>query len=116
MCDWLTDWTEENFLHLASSDEFYVCQNDRIWAKSIDDIEEDERYREMVKNQVCIGIFVIFTAKKLHWVIKDKGESWTDQYFRDIILTENVIPFSKNQKLEILVIFQKHLKCTFQMF
>jgi hypothetical protein len=103
LCDWLKDWNEEDFLHLAPSDEFYVWvvrrpnyQNDRIWAKSIDDVEEDERYREMVKNQVCIGIFVIFTAKKLHWVIKDKGESWNGQYFRDVILTENVIPFLKN--------------------
>ena len=105
LCDWLTDWTEEDFLHLVPSDEFYdwaVCrpnyQKDRIWAKSIDDIEEDERYREMVKNEACIGIFVIFTAKKLHWVIKDKGESWTGQYFRDIILTENVIPSLKNEE------------------
>ncbi|CAF1338236.1 unnamed protein product [Rotaria sp. Silwood1] len=40
LCDWLKDWTEEDFLHLAPSDEFYVWtvrkpnyQNDRIWAK-----------------------------------------------------------------------------------
>ena len=46
----------------------------------------------------CIGIFVIFTVKKLHWVIKDKGESWTGQYFRDIILTENVILSLKNEE------------------
>ncbi len=52
----------------------------------------------MVKNQACIGIFVIFTAKKLHWVIKDIGDSWTGQYFRDIILTENVISFLKNEE------------------
>ena len=52
----------------------------------------------MVKNQACIGIFIIVTAKKLCWVIKDKGESWTGQYFRDIILTENVIPFLKNNE------------------
>ncbi|CAF5046950.1 unnamed protein product, partial [Rotaria sp. Silwood1] len=70
----------------------------RHWAKSIDDIEEDECYREMVKNQACIGIFVIFTAKRLHWVIKDKRESWTGQYFRDIILTENVFSFLKNEE------------------
>jgi hypothetical protein len=62
LCDWLKDWTEEDFLNLAPSDEFYVWtvrrsnyQNDRVWAKSIEDIEDDERYREMVKNQVCIG-------------------------------------------------------------
>ena len=70
-------------------------QNDRIWAKSVDDIAEDEHYREMVKNQACTGIFVIFTAKKLHCVIEDKGESRTGQYFRDIILNEHVFPFSK---------------------
>ena len=105
LCDWLKYWTEEDFLHLAPPDESFVWfirrpnyQNDRIWAKSVDDIEEDERYREMVKNQACIGIFVIFTAKRLHWVIKDKGESWTGQYFRDIILTEHFFPFLKNEE------------------
>ena len=55
LCDWLENWTEEDFLHLAPSDELYVWtvrrpnyQNDWILARSIDDIEEDERYREMV--------------------------------------------------------------------
>ena len=24
LCDWLKDWTEEDFLHLAPLDEFYV--------------------------------------------------------------------------------------------
>ncbi|CAF1296294.1 unnamed protein product [Rotaria sp. Silwood1] len=75
-----------------------IAEKQKEYAKSVDDIEEDERYREMVKNQVCIGIFVIFTAKRLHWVIKDKGESWTGQYFRDIILTEHVFPFLKNEE------------------
>ena len=104
-CNWLKDWTQEDFLHLAPADEFFVWtvrrpnyQNDRVWARSIEDIEDDERYREMVKNQACIGIFVIFTAKKLHWVIKEKGESWTGEYFRDIILMEHVIPFLKDEK------------------
>jgi hypothetical protein len=105
LCDWLKDWTEEDFLHLAPSDEFYVWtvrkpnyQNDRIWAKSVEDIEDDERYREIVKNQACIGIFIIFTAKKMHWVIKDKGESWTGQYFRDIILMQHVFPFLTDEE------------------
>ncbi|CAF1018877.1 unnamed protein product [Didymodactylos carnosus] len=48
LCDWLRDWTQEDFLHLAPSDEFYVWtirrpnyQNDRVWARSIEDIEDD---------------------------------------------------------------------------
>jgi hypothetical protein len=104
-CDWLKDWTQQDFLHLAPSDEFYVWtvrrpnyQNDRVWAKSVEDIEDDERYREMVKNQACIGIFIIFTSKKLLWVLKDKGESWTGQYFRDTVLTQHVIPFLKDEE------------------
>ncbi|CAF1312927.1 unnamed protein product [Rotaria sordida] len=40
----------------------------------------------------------MFTCKRLLWVIKDKGESWTDEYFRDIILTQNVMPFLNNEE------------------
>ena len=105
LCDWLKEWTKEDFLHLAPSDEFYVWtirrpnyQNDRIWATSIEDIEEDERYRELVKHQACIGIFIMFTCKRLLWVIKDKGESWTGQYFRDVILMQNVFPFLRDEE------------------
>ncbi|CAF4752097.1 unnamed protein product, partial [Rotaria sp. Silwood2] len=39
----------------------------------------------------------MFICKRLLWVIKDKGESWTGQYFCDIILTQNVFPFLKNE-------------------
>ncbi|CAF1684128.1 unnamed protein product [Adineta ricciae] len=74
LCDWLKNWTQEDFLHLAPADELFVWsirkanyQNNRIWAKSIEDIEEDEKYREMVQNQACIGIFIIFTAKNCFW-------------------------------------------------
>jgi hypothetical protein len=49
LCDWLKNWTQEDFLHLASADEFVVWiiqkpnhQNDRIWAKTIEDIDVDE--------------------------------------------------------------------------
>ncbi|CAF1095663.1 unnamed protein product [Adineta ricciae] len=103
--DRLKDWTGEDFLHLAPSDEFYVWtvrkpnyQNDRIWVKGVEDIGDDERYGEMVKNQACIGIFIIFTAKKMYWAIKDKGESWTGQYFRDIILMRHVFPFLTDEE------------------
>jgi len=109
-CDWLSDWTEEDFLHLAPSDEFFVYavrkpnfQNDRIWAKDVDDIAEDERYREIVRNPTCIGIFICFTAKKLLWILKEKGERWDGDYFREKILIENVIPFLNDPGNVLLV-------------
>ena len=52
------------------SDRLWLCD----WLKN----EEDERYREMVQSQACIEIFVIFTAKKLYWVIK--METIRDEY------------------------------------
>jgi hypothetical protein len=52
----------------------------------------------MVKHQACIGVFIIFTCKRLLWVIKDKGESWTGQYFHDIILTQNVFAVLNNEE------------------
>jgi hypothetical protein len=99
----VADWSEEDFLNIAASDEFFVYairrpnyQNDRIWAKSIEDIEADERYQEIVRYPTCIGIFVMFTARKMLWVLKEQGESWNGQYFRETILKENVIPFLRN--------------------
>ena len=73
---------------MAPSDEFFDFairkpnfQNDRIWAKDTEDIAEDERYREIVRNPTCIGIFILFTAKKLLWILKEKGEFWDGGYF-----------------------------------
>jgi len=78
LCNQLIDWTETDFLHLCPSDEFFVYsirkpnhQNDRIYAKRIEDISADERYRELVRNPTCIGIFLMFSAKKLTWVLKE---------------------------------------------
>jgi len=103
LANFVTDWTEEDFLHMAPSDEFYIYvirkpnyQNDRIWARSIEDISDDERYREMVQDARCIGLFVMFTAKKLLWVLKEHGQSWDGAYFREIILQQHVIPFLRN--------------------
>lgn len=42
LANFVANWTEEDFLHITPSDEFYICvirepnpQNDRIWAKNI---------------------------------------------------------------------------------
>lgn len=110
LADWLKNWSEEDFLHMAPSDEFFIwsirkpnLQNDRVWSKSLEDITDDEHYRQIVRKPACIGIFVIFTAKKLMWVIKEQGESWDGCYFRDTILTKNVIPFLNNSDNVLVV-------------
>lgn len=102
-CDFLKNWDEDDFLFLAPSDEFFVYedrrpnfQNDRIWAQNINDIPEELKLREKSKHPSCVGIFLMFTAKRLMWVIKDKGQSWDGTYFRDVVLVQHVIPFLKN--------------------
>ncbi|CAH1796019.1 unnamed protein product [Owenia fusiformis] len=77
--NFLRDWDEDDFLHLAPSDEFFVYtirkpnhQNDRVWAKRRDDCS-DLLVREQLAWPQCIGIFLLFTAKKMMWIIKDDG-------------------------------------------
>lgn len=98
-CDFLANWGEDDFLHVACSDEFYVYlmrkpnhQNDRVWATSLDEIEDYERYRSTVAHPTCIGMFICFTARKMMFIIKENGESWTGEYFRNTILN-SLIPF-----------------------
>ena len=107
--NFLQEWDEDDALHLAPSDEFYVYairrpnhQNDRVWALSTKDIDDDERFRGLPQAPACIGIFVIFTAKSLLWVIKEDGAKWNGEYFRSI-LSEQVIPFLKNPQNVISV-------------
>ena len=100
LANFVANWTEEHFMHIAPLDEFYIYvirkpnrQNDRIWTKNIEDISAVERYREMVQNARCIGIFLMFTAKQPLWVLKEYRQSSDGVYFRQIILRQHVIPF-----------------------
>jgi hypothetical protein len=102
-CDYLRQWDENDFIHLAPADEFFVWsirrpnyQNDRVWSLSLKDIETDERYQDICAKPNCIGIFLCFTTIKLIWIIKDNGASWDGAYYLQHILTEKVIPFLSN--------------------
>lgn len=110
LADYTKDLDEEEFLHYAFSDEFFIYsirkpnhQNDRIWALDTGEIEDTEHYRAVVHNPTCIGLFILFTAKRMMWVIKDKGQSWDGEYFRETILGENVIPFLNNSENVLVV-------------
>lgn len=98
--DFLQQWTEDDFMHLAPSDEFFIWavrrpnhQNDRVWALTLEEIEDNEHYQQLCKKPKCIGIFICFTALKMEWVIKEDGASWNSAYYQQVILRENVIPF-----------------------
>jgi hypothetical protein len=104
-CEFVSDWSEEDFLHLAPSDEFYIwsmrrpnIQNDRVWSRSLNEITADERYQEMSKHPNCVGIFVCFTALRMMWIVKEQGDSWTGEYFRESVLKNAVVPFLNNRR------------------
>ena len=99
-CDFLRDWTSDDCLFLAPSDEFFIYearrpnfQNDRIWALCIDDIPEELKIREKSKITGCVDVFLMFTAKRLMWIFKEQGK-----YFRDDVLICNVISFLRNSE------------------
>ena len=71
-------------------------QNDRVWVKNIEDISTGVRYREIVQNAKYIGIFVMFTAKRLLWVLKQHERSRDEICFRVVFLQQHVISFLRN--------------------
>jgi len=52
----------------------------------------------MIQNQACIGIWIIFTARKGYLIIKDEEEYWKGHYFCDTVLIQHVFPFLKNEE------------------
>ena len=95
-----SNWDEADCLHIVPSDEFFIyvirkanLQNDRIWARSLEDIPDDEHYRQIVKCPDCIELFAMFSIKRLMWVIKEHGVSWNGEYFRETVLEGNMFPF-----------------------
>lgn len=105
LADQLSKWDDGDFLHLAPSDEFFIWgsrkpnpQNDIIWAHSYDEIPPEEHFRSVPQHPLCVGFFVIFTARRMLWVVKEKGQSWDGEYFRQVILCENVLPFLRREE------------------
>ena len=52
--------------------------------------------KQKSKYPICIGIFICFTAKSMCWRVKEAGESWDGEYFRNKILIDTLIPFLKD--------------------
>ena len=101
LVDFLREWDESSFFHLAVIDEFFVYimwrpnfQNDRIWSLTPDEIPDEECHRELIKSPECVGVFFfLFIAWQMMWVIKPQGQNWDADYFREKIFTKHIITF-----------------------
>ena len=104
LCESLDEWKESDCMHLAPSDEFFLYamrkpnqKNDIIWAENREDVW-DLLVAPETRHPVCVGVFLCFTSKGLCYVIKDEGQSWDGEYFRETVLKENVLPFLKDRR------------------
>lgn len=69
-------------------------QNGRVWTTPPDEVPDDQKYREMVKNPACVGIFVMYCLRKLIWVIKPRVGMGL--LLQNINLAQHVILFLKD--------------------
>lgn len=97
------EWPLCQWKRLSFADEFYVwasrrpnAQNHRVWARSRQEVA-DILATPALAHPICVGIFLLFTAKNMVWVVKEQGDSWTGNYFRKKIIEPVVIPFFDNQ-------------------
>lgn len=104
ICEHLEDWDESDCLHLAPCDEFFVWsirkpnrKNDVIWAENRQDVW-DLIVAPETRSAYCAGVFILFTSKGLLFKIKDEGQSWDGEYFRETILKQHVLPFLKDKR------------------
>ena len=117
-CDYLEEWSAEDFLHLAPSDEFYVysarkpnSQNDIVWAKSAKEIPDEHRFQECPQNAAVIGIFMLFTSNRLMCIITEYGQSWDGEYFRSEVLPVVFELFKKSANVlsssDVVILYDK---------
>ena len=89
---------------MAVSDEFFVynirrhnAQNDRVWARTREEVKEI-LVAPNTRHVECVGVFLVFTSKGLAWNIKEKGQSWDGEYFRETVLPDCVLPFLRKRE------------------
>ena len=80
-------------------------QNDIIWAVSRADIPEEIGQRGLVKHDTIVGVFLLFTSVAVYYLLKEVGESWDGDYFREKVITlqldsfiPDIIPWLKTAK------------------
>ena len=103
-CKSLKKWKDTDFLHVVPSDEFMIYsirkpnkQNDIIWAHSREELDGMD-YEGLPRHPTCVGVFLMFSVKKMIWVVKEKGQTWNGEYFREKVLKSHVIPFLTNKE------------------
>ena len=107
-CDFLSEWEEEGFMHLAPLDEFLSGQHTHQKIKMCVVSKHKGGYwkecdcQEMV-HPGCIGGFLCFTIKKPTWIFKSpQGESWNGIFNRRPFLQDE-----KNVSLNVTPLYDK---------
>ena len=79
--------------HIIFVDEFFIyvlrkinTKNDIIWALNPNDIPEYLRYNRHPRNPQCVGIMIAIAWFGVWYDIKDVGQSWNGEYFRDDVI------------------------------
>ena len=93
-CEFMRDWDENDFLHYAPSDEFFVYaerksnfQNDRIWAYKPEDIPKEDRIRE--KSKIPFIVLLISLSLRRHSLLASNNARNYGNY--DGVTTEGSI-------------------------
>ena len=78
-----------NFLFMSWEDQIFRTTGSGIWLWMK---FQTKSFIVNLSSLECVGVFVLFTAQRMMWVIKPWGQNWDGDYFRKKVLTERVIP------------------------
>ena len=68
-----------------------------MWARTREEVK-DILVAPNTKHVECVGVFLVITSKGLAWNIKEVGQSWDGDYFRETVLPDCVLPFLRQRK------------------
>ena len=68
-----------------------------MWARTREEVK-DILVAPNTKHVECVGVFLVITSKGLAWNIKEVGQSWDGDYFRETVLPDCLLPFLRQRK------------------
>ena len=62
------------------------------------EIPDEEHHCDLIRSPECVGFFVLFTARRMMWLINPQGQSRGGDYFWEKILTEHIVLFFQSHQ------------------